>query len=76
MSLEEGEKSLAKREKMLHECFSMSFSQEDVFVSSPLYKQIKEEMAEKGWKNKRSRIKTLGGLKCLAFEMWYGNSNT
>ena len=38
ISLEEREKSLAKWEKMLQECFSTNLSLGDVFGSSPLYK--------------------------------------
>ena len=48
---------------MLHECFSIRFALGDVSNSSPLYKQIKEEMVEKDAKIRDLESKLLVGRK-------------
>ena len=48
---------------MLQKYFSRSFSLGDVFGSSPLYKQIKEEMAENDAKIRELELKVLEGRK-------------
>ena len=61
--MEEREKSLASREKILQESFSASLVVGDLYASSPLHKEMKEKMAGKDAKIRELESKLLEGRK-------------
>ena len=63
MSLEEREKSLASRENMLQEIFSVSLALGDLYASSSLHREMKEKMVGKDAKIREVESKLLEGRK-------------
>ena len=61
MSLEEREKSLSRRERMLQESFSVSLALGNLYASSLLHKEMKEKMVEKDAKIRELESKLLEG---------------